>query len=211
MGWQEINPVIISLISDLLRKPAAYDWNAEWSERSEANRMIHPKQGGALYLKITSCVGVGGGENVREMLTFDNADGVPVTDLYEVNYDIHRFNLQVQAWETEHSDAHWAFETLETLRTRLGWASSLRRLLAVNVDLTDIGTATKISQTINKRRWSIGSMDLTFTAVFSELDPVPVGWIERIVLTSHAQVEGSDMPLPPNVTNDVIPPEDEEP
>ena len=44
IAWADINPVLVGLISDLLRKPGAPQWSAEWMERRDANRMIHPRQ-----------------------------------------------------------------------------------------------------------------------------------------------------------------------
>lgn len=203
--WDEINPALIALVSDLLRKRDAPDWEAEWMERRDANRMISPEQGGALYLKVTSCVPVGGDEFRRVMHTFD-VDGIPTEDLVEITVGFRRITVQVQAWESEHTDLHWSIRTLEKLRTRLGRNSSMARMLAVNVDITDYGASRKMTQTINGRRWSIAAMDLILTAAFNDDEDLdPTGWIQRIILTSHAQTAGFDDPFPPNSGPETMP------
>ena len=202
LRWEAINPVIVSLVSDILRKPEApADWEAEWLERRDANRMISPEQGGALYLKVTSCVPVGIDMTRYEM----QADAGGNIDLHEVLVGYRRFTLQVQAWESEHTDLHWAIRTLEKLRTRLFRTSSLQRLLAVNVDLTDDLASRKMTQTIGGRRWSIATMDLLMTGAFDAADESPTGWIERIRLTSHIEDAEIELPFPPNTRDELIP------
>jgi hypothetical protein len=64
----------------------------------------------------------------------------------------------------------------------------------------------KMTQTIGGRRWSIATMDLMLTGAFSDVDPVAVGWIERIELTTHASIEGIALAFPPNSGPETIPP-----
>lgn len=208
MHWSEINPALIALFTELavdqvktVAEPGGKpyhdalqtpEWSAQWRERPGASEFIHPQQALALFLKVTSCVGVGGDEFRYEEQTIDVADGEPVTDLVETICGLRRFVLQVQAWSLEETDAQSAMNTLERLRTRLNRQSSYDRMLAVNVDITDCGPTANMTATYEKRRWSIASMDVTFTAAINDVDPVPVGWIERIVLSSD--IEGIAAP-----------------
>lgn len=201
--WTKINPVLIDLFSRMVREPDAHEWSAEWKEAPR--QFINPIQQGALTLKVTSCVGVGEDEIRREMREI-LVEGVVVTDLVEVVCGIRRFVLRVEAQATEHTDAVWAMQTLERIRTRLSRPSVLGELNAVDVAVVGVGTSTKASATIDKRVSSIGFLDVTMTTVVNEADDVPVGWIERVIVTSHVKNPGGEeLPAPPNWVNETIP------
>jgi hypothetical protein len=89
-------------------------------------------------------------------------------------------------------------QTLERVRTRLRWRSSLDRLLSVQVSLIDILPALKASAVIDKRIWSIGNMDVIFGTVACDEDPIPVGWIEHIHVRTCIRASDQPLPSPPN-------------
>lgn len=199
MNWKAINPVLIALFTELaVDQPVdGAEWKAEWREGQRG--FVHPTIQQALYLKVTTCVGTGDDET---RMGFDET----ANDLFESRCGMRRFTLQVQAVVLDHTDEIWAMQTLERIRTRLCWTRSLDALLAVNVSLVDILPAIKASKTIEKRVVSIGNMDVIFAAAVNDRDPVPIGWLERIVLSSRLTEGGELLPSPPNVTDETIPP-----
>lgn len=217
--WTIIRPAILDLLTDVavdqitsaggvhvpLKTPK---WNAEWGARRV--QFIHPLQRQALYAKVTTCTAIGWDDNAFIAKDTGLAVGKPatgLTDVYQETAGLRKFNLNVQSWVLEEEDGLWCMETLERLRTYLDFESSRARLLAVNVDLTDVGASRDISKTIDKKVWSIGSMDITMTACVNNTDPIPIGWIERIILTSHEQeANGVDVDPDLRMINERLPP-----
>lgn len=217
--WSTIKPAILSLLTDvavdqitsaggvheLLKTPK---WNAEWGARRV--QFIHPLQKQALYAKVTSCVAVGWDDTAFVELDTGLAVGLPasgITDVFEQTSGLRKFVLNLQSWVLEEDDERWAIAVLERVRTYTDFTSSRARLLAVNVDLTDCGPSRDISKTIDKKVWSIGSMDITLTACVNAVDPIPVGWIERVILTSHEQeADGIDVDANLRMVAEVLPP-----
>lgn len=207
MNWGEINPVIIAVFTRLALEDEAVPpdgWSAQWTERSR--KFTQPDVGGDLYLKVTSCQSSGDDELRREMRPINPDDEDSPEDLFETLCGIRRFTLQVQARIHEHTDEHWAIQTLEQIATRLGRPREMRALLDVGVVVVDTRDAVKATVTIDGRRVSVGNMDVIMTAVSNDFDPVPIGWCEHISMTSNMKVGDTRLPDPLNVTDEVIPP-----
>lgn len=114
--------------------------------------------------------------------------------------------MNVQSEVAEDEDEQWAMQTLERIRTRLRRRSVLDALLAVDVALIEVGTAQNVSTGFDGRVWSIGNLDVTFCAAVNDTDPIPTGWIERVVLSSRVRDAGGNvLPPPSNFTNETIP------
>lgn len=186
MNWTDICPALVSVFTSIAVDDASGTWKAEWSDRHRD--YISPEQGLALYLKVTSCVTIGEDED-----RYDDDDSVTQTGL-------RRFILNVQADVAEDQDNRSALQTLERIRTRLRRRAVLDALLDVNVALVEVGNTQNVSATFDSRVWSIGSLDVTFCAAVNDTDPVPVGRIERVVMTSNVRGALS------NLTNEETPP-----
>lgn len=189
IDWSAISPVLVHVFTSIAvdQRPAPSPaWTAEWSDRHRD--YIHPEQELALYLKVTSCVTIGEDE--------DRVDD----DGYVTQTGLRRFVLNLQAEVSEDQDNKSAIQTLERIRTRLRRQSVIDALLGVDVALVEVGTTQNVSATFDKRVWSIGNLDVTFCAAVNDTDPVPVGWIERVVLSSNIQGALS------NFENEEIPP-----
>lgn len=208
VAWSTINPVLISLLTDIAvdqvqtldppdiaREPL---WSAEWDGRKKT--FVHPKIKQSLFLEVTSCVGVGEDETRYE---FD--DDPDVNALAVTQTGNRRFVLQVRSEVFENTDSLWCMETLERIRTRLYRPSSIEALLDVEVALIRIEKSVKVPAQQDQRALSAGVMDIVFAAAVNDVDPVPVGWIERIQLTSDFKDGAESLESPPNVTDDWIP------
>lgn len=211
MRWSQICPVLIDVFTRCALQPGEAEramsldkpWSAAWEERADNNGFVDPEIGHTLSVKITSCVGVG---NDELRYQFDEDDD----DLYEEVVGQRRFVVNVQSESEEQSDDLWALAVLERIRTRIQRTSSTTRLSAVDVALVEVGPSRDITGTADKRRVSRASMDVTFLASVSEMDPEPVGWIEHVLLTTEFSEGGELLPSPPNVINEAIPPLPEE-
>lgn len=208
MHWTSINPVLIEVFTSLIREPDATDWQARWKEQKEGAEFVNPIQQGSLQLKVTSCVDIGWDEQRKEWHEPNDGSGVKQANLYENSCGNRRFALEVTAEATEHTDEVWAMQMLERIRTRIWREGPSQRLLDVNVALIEMTPSQKATVTKGKRRISVGVATCMFAAAVNELDPVPIGWIERILLTSQVKNDaGVILPSPPNVIDDEIPPE----
>ncbi len=169
-------------------------WAAEWKDRRVT--MIHPGQGMALYLKINTIVGRGWDDYTWEELDTGLVQGKAATnetDVYEVSSGLRRFTLQAQCWSIEESDDFNSSDVIERIRTRMYWERNIQRLLECNVDCSDILNSRDMTATIDKKRFSVTALDFVFTACVVETDPIPTGWIEHVIVTSHEQAGGDDV------------------
>lgn len=202
MDWATINPALIALFTAIAvdqEEPEADDaWSAEWKDRRR--EYIHPVFEQSLYLKVTTVAGMGEA-NIR--YRYDEAENT----LYEQACMQRRFTLQLQSVVTENEDALLAIQTLERVATRLQWQTSIDALRAVEVSVLDILPARDVSYTRDKRMLSVAVMDVILAASSVDENPIPIGWIERILLTTQFSREGTLLPSPPNVEDELIPPE----
>jgi hypothetical protein len=207
--WETIKPVLLAVITDLavdqvtsaggvfepLKTPK---WNAEWGTRKAS--YVHAIQKQSLYLKITSCVPIGGDDILWEELDTgvvagDDASGE--FDVYQTTTGLRRFVLNLQSWVAEDSDDMSSIATLERLRVRLDFESTREIFRDADLDLTDYSAVRDISKVIDKKMWSIATMDLTFTACVKNTNPKPTGYIERVIITSHENV--ADVEVDPDL------------
>lgn len=219
VSWSTVRPVLLALFSDIavdqIKSPGKVHlpletpkWNAAWKDRSLP--FIHPIQKVALYLKITSSVGVGWDENDYVVMDTGVAAGKAATgrtNVFQVVSGQRRFTLNAQAWVLAEEDGFFAHSVLDRVRTRSDMESSRARLLAVNVDLTDCSAIRDMTATHEKRAFNIASCDFTMNAAINDVDPIPTGWIERVILTSHEQdAPGHDVPDSLRTIEEVLPP-----
>lgn len=220
IAWTQVAPVLIALFTKAavtqITSPGGVhlpyetpEWNAEWKNRR--GPFIHPGQQLSLQLKVTSVVGKGWDENSFEELDTGTAVGeapTGLTNVYEVTSGLRRFTLNVQAWVTEETDALSAQGVIDRVVTRMDTTANREQLLGVNVDLTDVGATRAMEAKYDNRLWNVVSVDFVFTACFTDTDIVPVGWIERIVLTSHEQNAGVDVQASLRMVEETLPPEE---
>lgn len=219
MHWSTICPALVELFTKLAlpgndaAPTAPAGWKARWKERHDAAQFHSPSIKYSLYLKITSCTAIGEDERRYEMLPTDPEDEDSDEDLFETLHGNRKFTLQVQAHVLEHEDDLWAMQVLEQIRTRLSRQSSHDALLAVNVSIIEKRPSLKTTITHDKRRMSVGVLDVIFGARVVETDPSPVGWIEHINLESQLNTGDPESPLPTppnNAPGEWIPPLPEE-
>jgi len=115
--------------------------------------------------------------------------------------------LRLEVNSSEVDDSQWALSILERIRTRLRRRRVIRSLLDLNVGIISILAAIDISAKASQRVQSRAVMDLLLTMVSSDEDPVTVGWIAGVEITSKLQdVDGQLLPTPPNYTDTITTP-----
>lgn len=203
--WQTIKPVILAVVTDVavdqvtspggifepLKTPK---WNAEWIGRSAT--YVHPIQRQALYLRVMESGQSGWDDVAWESLDTGIVAGGEASgtfDVFQVVRGLRRIVVNVQSWVAEDTDSYSAFHTLERLRTMLDMESSRSRFLEVELDFTESSSVRDISRVIDKKMWSIASMDLTFHVSTVTIDPNPTGYIERVFITSHENNAGVEV------------------
>lgn len=185
------------------------EWVAEWKERRA--EFIHPLQRHALYLKITSISSKGWDDQAHEEVDTGLVQGKPatgITDVFETLSGIRRITLQVQSWCLEETDELSSINIIERLRTFVDYNSTRQRLLAANIDFTNMGPSRDMTATVKGKRYSITAADFVFSACVIETDTIPTGYIERIILTSHEQAGGEDVHSVLRMIEETLPPED---
>jgi hypothetical protein len=216
--WATIRPALIDVFTfcaaDQILSPGEVSrpfetplWAAEWKDRRVS--FIHPGQGHALYLKINTIVGRGWDDYAWTSLDTGLAAGLPATglfDVFEVSSGYRRFTLQAQSWCLEDTEELTSSDIIERIRTRMYWERNIQSLLGANVSCDDILASRDMTATIDKKRFSITALDFVFTACVIETDPIPTGWIEHVILTSHEQVGGIDVAASLRMIAEELPP-----
>lgn len=199
IGWVDINPVLLEVFTEAAvdRTRLSENFTAEWKEGPVG--IINDQQCQALQLKITRVAGIGEDETRQ---TEETVDGV--TTVTETQTGQRKFTLQVRATVPAHTDEQWSMATLERVRMRLRLPRILERLLDLDVSLIRIDDAIKASFKDGGRVVSAANMDVIFGAVASENDPIPMGWIQYLVISSHLK-EGTELEPPLQLVNAEVP------
>ena len=187
IGWSDINPVLLDVFRDAAidRTKASGKFQAEW--RDQPAKFIDPDQRLALRLRVTSVSGIGQDDTRTEQ----DDDG----NLIETQTGQRKFTLQVQAITPEQTDSGWALNAVERARTRVRSRRVVDRLLELEVDVIDCGPSFPQPFKDGGRIFSSATMDVFFGCTASEDDPVPVGWIQYLVITSQlADLDGTQLP-----------------
>jgi hypothetical protein len=184
IGWSTVAPGLHALFSQMASDTAySPEFRAMWGEGKR--EMVHPEVGMSLSLKVTSIVGDGLDELRYEDIT---VEGEPRVREYVVGH--RRFTLQCRVESHFHDQdddvqAGWCWTMTERLRTSIRRTRNREALQALNIALVDISPATDTSLTFEKRRINAAVVDFFLQTAFSDADPIPLGWIERILLTSQ--------------------------
>jgi hypothetical protein len=202
LDWSVIGPGIVALFAEAIGPTDEPGWEPEWQDRAEASRFASLKMGGSVYLKVGAVITLGNDET-RQITRIVRQDDVDVEVTTEIICGLRRFTLQVQAVEAGAAPLQWANSKLEKLRTYLDNVYR-PRLIDMNLDLTDYGAINTFTQVMMKRRHITAAIDITLTGAFNVFDAPQSGWIERVLLTSHANVASVELSAPLNYSDEKI-------
>jgi len=209
ISWTTINPALITLFGTLAQNTSLVSdrpFAATWKEAPRP--ATHTVQKLTLLLKVTSCVGIGEDDLVYEEVPANSTDPLDAAYLGQMRAVLlgqRRFTLQVRAEVPEHTDVHWAMAATERIRTGLRRPSSIAALDDVDVALIRIEAANKVSFKDAGRVVSAAVMDVIFGTSATDIDPIPVGWIEKIAYSSEiSDVDGALLPASLQVTDQEV-------
>jgi hypothetical protein len=208
IDWETLNPAVKTLIERLAvdsRLPAALD--LEHADRSRKAMSVARKQ--TLTVQVLNVVSLGDDEERREDVAADaTGDDAPWAGKLRTRIVGHRkvtYRLVCDA--LENSDREWAWATIERIRTRLRRSTSIDALARVDASLNHVGAAIEANFTAQSRAHNRVILDFALNVRVNDVDETPTNWIEHVVLTSEIEnVDGDELPVPPNVTDLEIPP-----
>lgn len=206
IGWSVINPVIKDVITECVldtMKPAG-KFAAEWHEGPR--KFTSDTQKLSLVMKVTRVAGIGEDETRQTVTTVGEGDAA-VTTVTETQTGQRKITLQLQAIVPQRTDLSWAMASLERIRMRLGRPRVLERLLEVDVSVIEKRDAVKATFKDQGHVVSGGLMEVVLGATASEDDPVPAGWIQHVVISSHLlDLDDTELPPAQQMVNVEVPP-----
>lgn len=196
IGWTEIRPLLIEVFTECARHPGflAEAFAASFAERGRG--MDHPEQRASVLLRVMSCVGVGEDETRGEMVG---------DDLIETVSGQRTVTLQVQVRCPVADDERHAMAMIERIRTRLARRRVIQRLLDAEIAIQRCGASVTLPNFKDRGHVvDVANMDVMLGMVASEDDPIPVGWVQYIVLSSHLK-EGTELQPALQLVNAEVP------
>lgn len=205
IGWTQLYPALRKLFG---RLADPNDSSFEAEDRGRPRKAISDVRKFALAMRVVNVIGLGEDEERFDLVPQD-ATGVDRKYAGQLRPNItgqRKLVLQLECDSIENTDTAWAWAAIERIRTGMRRRSSLEALDAVDAALIRVGQATEMAFRNEGRMVHRVVLEVQIGAVVNEIDPVPTGWIEKVVITSHLQdVDGAELPHPPNVTNKQIP------
>ena len=201
IGWPDIAPVLLEQFTLAVKDRTLGDagFSAQWWTGKVG--FISDLQRFSLDLKMTRLRGIGEDETRTE---FDEG-----SETLAVSQTGQRaFTIQASVIYADRSDDFFAMTALDRLRTRLRRRSAIDAMLAVGVAFASFGDAIKAPFKDGGRWLNAAVMDVNLLAVVNDVVETPDGgeWIDAVEITSHVEgVDGIELPVPPNVVEDLIP------
>ena len=194
MDWATLNATLLSVFSEIACDPIdnVPEFEARWRDR--AQERMSPHYGHALYLKFINVATVGNDEVRYEYDPGEDTNTATVCGM-------RRITLQLRSECTEETDELWALGILDRIQTRLVFPRYWDRFKdEANATFSSWGPAQDVSAKVDGRWQSMGTQDFVLFAAINETDPVPAGWIEKLLLTSDLPAPGAfvDEQLPPD-------------
>lgn len=147
--WSTIRPVLLSLFNDLSGLQTI------WIDKRRP--MIDPKGQASCFLRVRTTNTVG----VDDRRYTDLALSKPAATLEETANGHRLVNLDVRVESFRHDDDRFAFNAIESIRTKLFFRSSLDRLRAVEVAVVRAGQALDLPSVVQDQRMtSVAVLDV---------------------------------------------------
>lgn len=211
IGWSTIGPALQDVFSEIAvnrNNPGSATYRAQWIDGKkpwqDGRRLtIVPERGFAVGLTITSVSAIGGDDARAEEVTVDD-----VTTVTESQTGQRKFTLQIQALSVASGvNDDFAAAITERIRTRLTSRRTVDQLLELDVDVIDNQLpSVPLTHRDGNRMITSATMDVVFGCTASEDDPVAVGWIQYLVISSHLEGEnGVDLPTGQQMANVEVP------
>lgn len=197
MQWSTIKPALVGLVSSI----AFDDDGPEPTWHGRPRPLIGDRIRYEITLRITSVAAIGPDETRHDEIVVSGSPALRGTQ-----YGHRRIVLRIEATSTTNTDDAHALHLIENVRTRLRRPSSLETLLAVGLSIVGTGATLDTTYRDGARYVPRATLDVTLLGTVADADPVPVGWIQYALATSHVKdTDGLELPSPPNVSEELIP------
>lgn len=205
MLWANLAPLLKSTITACALRATDPLYSAAFTAeyKDQAKQLVNAMTQASIDLRITSTTDTLTGER----WTFDPAANAGVGDLSSAMHGMRDFTLNVQCKSYDLTYAAWAHEYAERIRTRMHSRAVRDALLAGgDVTLVNAGKVQSVDGKEDGEAVSVASLDLFMRAGFVDAPLGGLNWIQTIILTSHVKKpDGTEYPVPPNVTNVALP------
>lgn len=141
-----------------------------------------PKDQAWVLLRVRGARGIG----IDDRRYRDTGEAAPAFPLRETANGHRRVSFDVRVESFRHDDDRFSFNAAEKIRTRLGWRSSLSRLLALNLSVIEKGQTLDVSGIVQDDR-------VTSVALFELV--LNVGVCDENEITSVAAIETVEDPV----------------
>jgi len=190
MTWATWQTELVSLFADLSEIP--FDWAAQ-------PRGMHVGSRGQVDLIGLAEIGT---PDLRHL-----EDGADPNVRIEKRIGQRRLTLQLDVWSPRQALEHSARAVIERIRSRLYFASTSARLLALHLGLIRLTDPLRLDPIEDARTVSRWSMDALFSLAWEETDGEHPGtWIDSVEVSSASLRDPGGDPLPaPLQTTQVIP------
>jgi len=170
IDWETIRPELRDLMGDL-----SGDLQVVWQDKRRP--MIDPKKQAIVLLHARTEQGIG----IDDRRYRDTGAVIPEYPCRESANGHRRVFLDVRVESFRHDDDRFAFNAAGAIRTRLGWRSSLSRLLALNLAIISKGQTLDVPNVFQDDRvTSVAVFELILSAGVSEEDTTPIPVFETV-------------------------------
>lgn len=205
IGWSVIGPALQGIFSEIALKSSTDEaFDAKWIDGKKPwqdgkRLLITDERGYAVGLTVTTVSAIGTDETRK---TFEN------NDVTETASGQRKFTLQVQALAMAGGvNSDWAIAITERTRTRLMSRRIVDRLLDLDLDVIGCGPSVFLSHRDGGRMLTSATMDVMFGCTASEDDPIPAGWLQYLVISSHLRdIDDTELPPALQMVNVGVPP-----
>ncbi len=203
--WTTLYPALLRLFGRLASND---DQSFEAEDRDRPRKIMSDAHRFTLTVRLLSVIGLGEDEERFDLIP-GNATGADRKYAGQLRPNItgqRKLVLQLECDSIENTDSGWAWTMIERVRTRMRRRTSIEALDAVEAALIRVGQGVQANFRHEGRMHSRVLLDIELGCVVNDQDPIPTGWIERVEVTGHLQdVDGTELPHPPNPTNQLIP------
>ena len=163
IDWGTASPALVTLFTRLAFDVTPVNFGAQWQARTQ--RFTDASAKTDLILAVRSIQDIGEDETDQVETTIK---GQPATVYAQLGN--RRVILEVRVESYKATDSHWAWTTIERIRTRLRRPSSHAALEAINWALVDTGPSIALPMNVRGAEWSAAAFDVTFGTRFEDVE-----------------------------------------
>lgn len=209
IDWSTVNVAVKELCARLALEDEEEAFSFKAEDKNRPRHLMSKTHKAALTTEVISIVAFGRDEERSERVPDDatGADAPWAGKVRRVVVGDRKVTYQLAYDAITNTDKTWAWAAIERIRTRLRRESSIAELEAADISINEIGPAQKADFRFERRMVSKVLFTLVLNVHAEDVEQLPGGIIEHVETTSHVRdADGVELPVPPNFTNEMIPP-----